>query len=177
MKVEMIDAKIWHVGQMARFMRAEHHAALLSLGVSVHWGLRNAFFNSYYRRAAFLDGHLAALWGIMGSYVHFSGCLWLTLTDHAARHPLLVARYAKAELAEMMKGKMLLETTVIPGDRAAQRFAAFLGFRTGEPPIGHAVSTRGRKVAARQMAEDSELIGTHGQVEVYYRPEAAHGVE
>jgi hypothetical protein len=173
MKLVITDAKRFHCGQMARSMRVEHHAALLKMGVSIHRELRRVFDLSYYSRAAFVDGHLAGLWGLEGSMLSSSAKVWLVLSQYALRFPVTVLRQAKTEIAYMAATKTDLITTMIPDDEPAHRLVAFLGFESPDGFGGGRPRSRsGRNNLLRYLKNNPELMvsaGTASQIGVIYR--------
>jgi hypothetical protein len=152
------DGKMLYAGQMIRHLRREHQEAFAGVGLNAHRELRSTMAQSSYRRAAFLDGRLAALWGVTGSILSPVGFVWLTLTNEAARHPFMVLRRAKAELDEMMKTRIELTTTVLQDDRAALRLCAFLGFHAEDSGLGApAYSKKGRKSLMDYVRGNADL--------------------
>lgn len=150
MKVEIVDAKRRHCGPMARMMRVDHEAALRRRGVHLHRAIKEKFVESYYCRTAFVDGHIAGMWGLCGSSLASDGMVWLVVAQHIIKHRRKIVEVARAELALMARGKVSLGTTVIPEDETARRFAAFLGF----------------------VPAPSYLWDDSGQIAIVYRPEA-----
>lgn len=148
MKVEIVEAKRRHCGPMARMMRVEHDAALRRRGVNLHRAIRDKFSASYYCRTAFVDGHIAGMWGLWGSPLASDGMVWLVVAQHVIKHRRKIVELARAELAKMAEHKRLLGTTVLPDDLRACRFAEFLGFNPIEMVVDEA-----------------------GQIPVVYRPE------
>jgi hypothetical protein len=133
LKVQIVPAKLWHCGAIARYLRVEHAAMLMRTNVPIHRELRATFDRSYYRRAAFVDGHLAAVWGCEGSAISSTGLLWLAMSQYAVKFPMAVLRHARREIDHLAKTKTELVTTLLPDDEPAYRLAIFLGF---EAPDG-----------------------------------------
>ncbi len=151
MRIEIIEAKRRHCGPMARMMRVEHDAALRRRGVHLHRAIKEKYDESHYCRTAFVDGHIAGMWGLVGSPLASDGMVWLVVAQHVIKHRRKIVEVARAELAKMAEHKMLLSTTVIPEDGPACRVAVFMGFR----PVHGGV-----------------IENESGQVPVVYRPEA-----
>lgn len=174
MNLQIIDAKPHHCGQIARSIRVDHHAALLKVNVPIHHELRAAFDRSYYRRAAFFDGHLAAVWGAEGSILASRSLVWLALAQYAVKFPIAVLRQAKREIDYLARTKSELVTTVIPDDEAAQRLVAFLGFESPDGFGGGPARTRSsRGNLVRYLKSNPSLImvtaGSARQVGVIWR--------
>ena len=175
MIVEIKDGERWHCGQIARTLRAEHHLLLLRKNVNVHRELRRKFDRSYYRRSAFIDGYLAAVWGVEGSPLSFHGQLWLALSQYALRYPMAVLRQAKLEVEHISNLQRELVTTVQPEDEAAHRLVVWLGFETPDGFGGGPAQTRQRRNnLLRYMKGNPELVhdyGGTGQIGVIWRKE------
>lgn len=136
MKIEEIEPKVWHCGQLARTLRAEHREILDHMQVPTHRELRDAFEASSIRRAWLLDGKLAAMAGICGPAITSDGVLWMAVTDEMTKHPIALARRAHRFITDAMRLKRRLSTTVLGGDTAGVAFAYFLGFMVdGREPI------------------------------------------
>lgn len=171
----IVEGKRRFCGPMARYMRIEHHAALLKMKVEVHREIRRVFDSSFYRRAAFVDGHLAAMWGVTGSAASAHGMLWLVLGQHAVKHPAMIFRQAKRELEHLASTKRLLATTLIPDDEASARFVIALGFESPDGfGGGRARSRSGRGNLLRYVRNNHELMvdaGSARQVAMIWQPE------
>lgn len=143
---DTVPARRWMCGRVARALRAEHQTASARVGVDVHRGLTDIFGKSYYRKALLVDGQVAALWGVAGSPLSPMGFAWMAITDKLTAYPVTVARLARAELAEMAKPHVELQTTIIDGDEAAKRLMVFLGWHVTDHGEGAPAETRyGRK--------------------------------
>jgi hypothetical protein len=151
MKVEIVEGKRRHCGPMARMMRVEHDAALRRRGVNLHHAIKEKYDQSYYCRTAFVDDHIAGMWGLCGSPLASDGMVWLVVAQHVIRHRRKIVEVARAELAKMAEHKVCLGTTVLPDDGRACRFAEFLGFDLADG--GYALEG--------------------GQIPIVYRPEKA----
>ena len=176
------DAKVFDCGRIARMLRPAHEAAYLRVGISTHRELRSTFDKSYYRKAWYIDGHLSGLGGLMGSTLSPRAYIWLALTDRATRYPLEMVREARRQLADFMVTKNELVTTVHAEDKAAQRFALFLGFHVGDQPP--AETHFGRKTLQEYILSTPEVripfgkshlirMGYHGAMDVS-PPSLAH---
>ena len=136
MRIEEVDAKLWHCGQLTRTLRAEHRIILEHMQVPTHRELREAFQASYICKAWLLDGKLGAIAGVCGPAATSDGVLWMAISDEMAKHPSAVARRALKFVARVMKTKRHLSTAILDGDKAGMAFAYFLGFMVdGREPI------------------------------------------
>lgn len=156
--VVITEAKMRHAGPMIRRLRREHALAFAAIGLNSHQELRNTMAASSYRRAGFLNGELAALWGVTGSLLSATGFVWLCLSNEAARHPMLILRGAKRQLDEIMETKTELATTVLRDDEAALRFCVYLGFHVGHDGDGApATSKWGRRTLIEYVRTNPDI--------------------
>ncbi len=152
------DGGMRFCGQMIRHLRREHHEAFAGVGLNAHRELRNTVAQSAYRRAAFLDGRLAAMWGVTGTVMCSTGLVWLALTNEAAARPILVLREARRQLDEIMRTKTELATTVLRDDEAALRLCVYMGFHVEDNgPGAPAHSKYGRRTLMELVRTNPEL--------------------
>lgn len=170
MKIEISEMKAWHVGSILRRMRVDHEAALRAMDVDMHSELWAKFQCSYYRRSAFIDGYLAAVWGVEGTSLSSEGLVWLVLSQYALKFPVAVLRHAKAEIRHLARTKTRLVTTLVPDDDAAHRLVIFLGFQPADGFGGKPATTRSsRNNLLRYLKNNPDLMvaaGTARQVAV-----------
>lgn len=175
--IEVIEARSFHCGRMARLLRGSHMEAMLRSGMSVHHSLRRTFDGSYFRRVVLIDGEMVALGGVEGEWLATSGFVWLTLTRKAARHPIAIVRAVRGILDEIMETKKELYTAVLDGDEAALRFAAYMGFQAEcFGPGARAYSLAGRRRFVRYVQSNPDLhriLGNATAVPFFYKPDAA----
>lgn len=176
MNLEITEARVRHCGQISRTMRVDHHRLLLSMGVPIHRELRSMFEGSYYRRAAHLDGTLAAIWGVESTPVSSDGRVWLVLAQHAIKYPLTIIRQARKELTHLAGTKSCLTTTVIANDEPGIRLAVMLGFQVDNDLEGlRAHDRKGRGRLMRYLKGNPDLLvpaGSAQQIAIVWRPEA-----
>lgn len=178
MRLEITEAQVRHCGQISRTMRVDHHRLLLAMGVPIHRELRAMFEGSYYRRAAHLNGTLAAIWGVESTPVSSDGRVWLVLAQHAIKHPMTIIRQARQELTHLAGTKSCLTTTVIADDEPAIRLAVMLGFGVDKDAEGlPATGKQSRGRLMRYLKGNPDLLvpaGSAQQIAVVWRPEQAH---
>lgn len=174
---EIIPAKPWHCGIIARKARAEHRAAVSALGIDLHRELAARFADTLEPKAWLIDGRVAALGGVLGTGLCAGGYVWLAITDEAAKHPLALVREAKRQLDQVMSIRRELATVLLPTDKAALRLAAYLGFHVKDSGLGSPAHDRAGRIALRRYLEGAtELriaMGTGGAIPVGYHEEAA----
>lgn len=174
---QVIEAKPFHCGQMARLLRVEHRKALALVGVDTHRELRASFDDSYFRKAWLIDGKLAGLGGVRGTSLSPFGFVWLALSAEALKYPLEIVREARWQMRFIMTTKMEIYTTLIDHDETARRFAVFMGFHVAEEGEGARAHTRGgRRALVRYIEEDHPQrvpFGDSHVVAMGYHEEAA----
>ena len=162
--IEIIEAKPWHCGQMARILRHEHQRELGRADVNIHREIRSNFNGSSWCRSGLIDGRLVGMGGVMGSVMESTGFIWLAMSDEVRKHPLAVVRVLRSLLDEIMTTRHELATVVIPEDDAALRLAVFLGFHCEHNGDGAPAATRvGRKGLARYLRNNPDLRMTLGK--------------
>lgn len=146
MKVEIVDAKRWHVGAIMHRLRHEHALALDRVGEDAHREFRTVFDDSAFKKALLIDGRLAAVGGVHGTLAESTGYAWIAISQGATKYPLTLVREVRRQLELLGAMKQELATTIIGGDEAAKRFAIFLGFHVEHGGMGEpAFSKPGRK--------------------------------
>lgn len=128
--IEEIQARPWHVGQLARTLRDGHRNLLSAMDVPTHRELRDAFASSIMVRAWMIDGKLGALAGLNATMASPEGTLWLALSQEATAHPVAIARRALRVVGEMVKNRHRLTTIVLEDDKVGLDFVRWLGFFT-----------------------------------------------
>jgi hypothetical protein len=142
-RVEIVDAQVEHVYALVDQLRKKDEIEILRSGIKPRRALYRAFRNSLMCRTAFVDGEIAAMWGIGVAFrpglspLSDLGTPWLHTSVAIERIPLFFVRRAKAELAAMFALKRRLESWVDADYAAAIRFLRLLGFTVEKPaPIG-----------------------------------------
>jgi hypothetical protein len=152
-RLEIIPAGREHCVAIAQSMRREQERALLTCGFDPLTEIIRAFEESLEPKAAFIDGSLAALFGVASPSLSPIGELWFILTERAMCCPLAVVKEARRQIDIAHRRYPQLITTLPPGDDRARAFAERLGFRIIP---GHFV--RGAPLARRVVA-DAEAAG------------------
>lgn len=163
-KFEIVEAKPWHCGAMARMLRHRHLAIVEQAGVNVHRELRQCFDASAFRRAWLIDGELAAIGGVMGTLASPTGTIWLALSERATRYPLAIVKEARRQIADIMATRQQILTSIVFGDDAARRLAIFLNFHVAHDGVGDAAYSRAARKALSQAVEtyDERIVSFGG---------------
>lgn len=138
MKIEIVEARPFHCGQIARSVRPSQSLGARARGVDVHREIHARFSASAYRRACLLDGRLAALGGVMGTALESDGLIWLAIAEWATKRPRALLEAARAALDDLDRTKHRLGTLILIEDAPSFRFALRLGFvvrKSAETPF------------------------------------------
>lgn len=122
-----------HCDQLARNMRQGDKAEVHAAGMSSIKAVRRAFRASTLTRSAFVDGEIAAMWGLGGNLVSEVGHPWLLTTPAIERVPRAFVREGKNELTKMLRHRSVLSDYVDAKYTGAVRLLEVLGFSLGHP--------------------------------------------
>lgn len=129
----IVPAERVHIPLMVRHLRAQDLEEVTCLGLSPRRALRDSFKTSLFRRSAFVDGEIAAMWGVSGGIIDNFGVPWLLTTPAIERVPLAFIKEARREVFEIMETKQRIENYVLASYTRAIRFLMLMGFEIGEP--------------------------------------------
>jgi hypothetical protein len=119
-------------------MRPGERAEAIAMGKEPRRLLRASYRNSLVPpKAAFVDGAIAAIWGLGGDILSDTGAPWLVTAGAIERVPVSFVRIARLELMLMLEVRPHLENYVAADYRKAIRLLETLGFILEVPePIG-----------------------------------------
>lgn len=133
----VVPTRIEDVYRIAANLRTEDAAEITGFGLDPRTALRNSFRHAILRKTAFVDGEIAAMWGLGGAMLADTGVPWLMTTPVVERVPVTFLKVGRAQLAEMRMHRKLLENVVLASYARACRFLEVLGFVLDPPkPIG-----------------------------------------
>jgi hypothetical protein len=133
----ILAAKPEHCDLLAVNLRAADRKEVQAAGLSSYRAVRRAFRSGILSRTAFVDGDIAAMWGLGGNLLSEIGHPWLLTTPAVERVPFSFAREAKRAVGEMLLYRSVLFDYVDANYEQAIRFLKILGFTLGEPePFG-----------------------------------------
>lgn len=143
-RVLIVPSQIGDVYRVADNLRSEDKAEITGLGFDPRDALRRSYRHGIIRRTAFVDGEIAAMWGLGGAMLSNEGVPWLLTTPAAARVPVSFLRVGRAQLDEMLQHRSHLSNVVQASYTGACRFLQVLGFHLDPPePLGpHGVPFR-----------------------------------
>lgn len=133
----IVDAEREHVAALVQNMRAEDAAEAEALGLRPRAALWRSFRRSILRRTAFIDGEIAAMWGLCGNLLSDEAMPWLATTPAVERMPVAFVKEGRRAIAEMISIRPVLRNVVPARYTKAVGLLYMLGFKLGEPePFG-----------------------------------------
>lgn len=129
----ILPCRLSHLAELARTMRAEDRAEIEGAGFHPKHIMFTLWKESAYRRAALVDGEVAACWGDAAGTLEPEAIMWLTTAPVIERVPFAFAREARREIQRLFETRLLLHADVAADYDRSLRFWAMLGFKIGEP--------------------------------------------
>jgi hypothetical protein len=134
MTLQIVDSTQSHLRQLSKTLRVEDRNEILALGMSPEKALSISYKNAIYRKTAFIDEKVAAVWGVSGNFMGEVGTPYLlTSTEVVKITPLLFVRIYKYEVEKMLEIFSSLENYVDVNYTSAVRLLKMIGFTVGEP--------------------------------------------
>jgi hypothetical protein len=131
-EIIVLPATPEHVRLLASCLRKEDALAAERTGIPAHRALWRSYKASLYAKTAFIDGKIAAMWGITGTYLGEKGTPWLLISENADEFPFKVAFRYRQELREMLRLFPILEEWVDAKHDKSLRMMKMMGFDLGE---------------------------------------------
>lgn len=127
-----------HVRELGEKLRDKDRQEIEIYGFPTNKALWRSFKGSFMRYTAFVDGEIAAMWGVGGAPMGGTGQPWLMTTDAVYKiSPLRFARMYQREVLRMINIFPVLMNYVDAEYAAAVRLLDIVGFTLGEPePLG-----------------------------------------
>lgn len=136
MKPEIIirDCEAKDIRDMAVSLREEDRREVEASGLPVHKVLWRSFKRSLICKAICVDGELAAIFGVGGSFFDGVGKIWL-ITSYAVKKvsPLRFARIYQEQVMLLLKAFPALENYVDSSYTSSIRLLDMIGFELSEP--------------------------------------------
>lgn len=130
-------AEIADVYALAKVLRVSDRQEILSLGITAEHALRASFRNAIIRNTAFVDGRIAAMWGLGGTMLSDIGYPWMLTAPIIETIPVSFVKEARKGIVEMLSIKSRLQGFVDADYPRACRFLERLGFELAPPaPYG-----------------------------------------
>lgn len=133
--IQILDTAPEHLRLMASTMSADTAETALKLGMSVNQALWKSFKMSIYCKTAFINGKIAAIWGVGGSPFSDIAFPWLVMSDEAGEKPFKVAFIYRQELKKMQELFPTLVDYVNEKNEKAIRMLELMGFKIGHDAI------------------------------------------
>ena len=127
--VRIVSCRAAHIAEIARTMRSEDRAEITATGMQVkHFLFRLYAESPLYRRAALVDGEVAAVWGDMAPLLATEGQMWLLTAPPVERVPLAFMREVKAHVKKHLEVRSVLRADASAEYERALRFFKLAGF-------------------------------------------------
>jgi len=128
MNYMIVDALPGHVNMLVERLREEDAKEIKAFGKLPKKAIWESFRLSFIRKAAFVDGEIAAMWGICGPILGPQGDLWLMTTPAIEKAPWAFVREARREVAEALEIFPSVRGILSCDYKAAVRLVKLLGF-------------------------------------------------
>lgn len=136
-RVHIVPSDVGDVYRLAARMREEDRLEAVGLGGDPTRLLRESYRSAILRRTAFVDGEIAAMWGLGGVMLSDEGAPWLVTTPAIEKIPVFFVKRARVEVAEMLRLRSTLLNVVLASYDRACRFLHVVGFALDDPkPMG-----------------------------------------
>lgn len=140
----IVDALPGHVNMLVERLREADAQECHDIGLAPKKAIWHSFRRSFIRKAAFVDGEIAAMWGICGTVLGPLGDLWLMTTPAIERAPFAFIREAKAEVALALELFPRVRGILSCDYTGAVRLVKLLGFKLTPVGDGFAVFEKAR---------------------------------
>lgn len=148
-EITIVETRPEHIRMMAESMHERTSSTALRIGVSPRKALWRSYKQSIICRTAFINGKIAAVWGLAGTLMGETGYPWLVMAPVADDYPFKVAFIYRQELKRMQGMFPVLEDFVDETHDKAIRLLELMGFTIGTERIqaGEVVLRRAERVA------------------------------
>lgn len=141
-RVEIMEATAEHVRRLAPRLRAADALELTSMGERPLACLWHSWRGSLLRRTAFVDGEIAAMWGVHGDLTGMVGIPWLLTAPEVERVPVTMVKLCRRDLKAMLEIYPVLQNCVLASYAGAVRLIEILGFKLDDPVLINGVAFR-----------------------------------
>lgn len=147
--IEIVSCKTKHIREMAIKMNAKSAEMAFRLGMNPKKALWQSYKQSLISRTIFVNGEIAAIFGISGIIFEDRGRPWLIMAPIAEDYPFRVAFMYRSELKKMQEMFPILEDYVSDVDEQAIRMLELMGFKLDKEkiPVGDAIMLRAERRA------------------------------
>lgn len=135
--IEIVPALPTHIRIMAKQMKQSDIEISKRFGRNPYKALRQVYRQSLYSKAAFVNGKLVAVWGLLGTYLGEEGRPWSLMSDEITNYPYKVLSFYRKEMQEMLQLFPMLVDMVEIDNTKVLRTLKIMGFTFSEPqPYG-----------------------------------------
>lgn len=131
MSVVIMDARLCHLRELARTLRADDLREVMASGLKPRHLLYRLWTGSFIRKVALMDGEVAAIWGCEGTILSPRGDAWLLTSAAVERKPITFLKVLKQSLAEMLEIKQEIGSHVLSSYHKSIRLMQMAGFEIG----------------------------------------------
>lgn len=131
--IDIVPMEKKHVFMLCQRIREADVSEIQAIGFTPYKAILKSYRYSLVPKTAFIDGNIAACWGVCGSPLHEIGQPWLMTTDQVYKiSPLKFAKIYQREVRRMLRIFSKLENYVDSKYPSAVRLLDIIGF-TIEP--------------------------------------------
>lgn len=136
--IRVVECTAGHIGMMSKLIRdADRREVVALYGEDVRRAIRRFFHMSVVRRAGFIDGELAAIWGISSTLLSDEAMGWLLTTPQIEKKPLAFVKETQRQLSDLMQTYSVIRGHVAIDYKQAVDFLMLIGFSLSIPrPMG-----------------------------------------
>jgi hypothetical protein len=127
-RIVIVPSRIEDVYRLAAAMRPRDRSEILAAGLDPRRAVRFCYRNAVYRQTAFVDGHIAAMWGMGGGMLSDEGTPWMISTEAVELCPLAFLKHYRDEVAKMLEIRRELTGYVHASYEGASRVLRLVGF-------------------------------------------------
>lgn len=146
-EITIVETNPAHIALMAQAMDERSAGMAVKIGMTPKKALWASYRESIICMTAFIDGRIAAMWGIAGTIFSDTGKPWLILASECEEHPFRVAFRYRKELNKFQNMFPCLEEYVDASNKKAIRLLELMGFKVSknEIPLGDTVFRRAER--------------------------------
>ncbi len=134
-KYQIVESEFSHVAKLCGSLRYDDLAEITCFGLRPFAVISKSYKKSFYRRSAFVEGEIAAMWGLSGSLLGTSE-YWLLTGAAIEKIPVSFVKECKREIKHMLTFSQRFEGMFVSSYTRAQRLLEVLDFSIG-PPFDH----------------------------------------
>lgn len=137
MKIEIVPMEIRHIPELIDNIREGDRDECTALGLTPKQTLIAAYKESLVKKATLLDGKVAALWGVSGTYLAPESYIWLLTSKEVDKAPLHLAAAYRREVRKLLEVFPFLTNYCDFAYKKSLRMLELCGFTVDEPePYG-----------------------------------------